>query len=451
MSLIRHDELEAILADIFAEAPEVGRRAEDEARRSGLEIRRTPRKPTDTDSVRDELRDLLEREVIVAKPPAGEDVISERELNREIAKRALAHLKLSQLRELAEQHGLATSGDLDEVAERLGAKFAFDGAAIAQLVVEHETEPPPDRRFATRLYPMSRMPDDLTGLTERLERLAGQYFRVGIAKWLVVDRVSSGASYVRWEGTYRYYRADAEQVDDEYELHSYPDRAGVVLTARGEEPFVVVEAAKAGESNAIVTAFQHATGIPRSGVPSVRAPEGPLFSWEPRTVFLMDLLNSRFGSPELAILNLTAAGFATPKEETVIAADDTEITSRPALKSVRFQGQHLLDSRPACQLIDRGQALVDVSFLMRFANNTESAVVPVVLRFEQSHINVMTGSGAVAPALSRAAHDLVVRGVGQSLANGLRDEQSLRQLAGAVHDRAQRDAPVDKADFFGGS
>jgi len=42
----------------------------------------------------DELRDILEDEVIVSKPARGDAVIEEREEHREIAKRALTHVKL---------------------------------------------------------------------------------------------------------------------------------------------------------------------------------------------------------------------------------------------------------------------------------------------------------------------------------------------------------------------
>jgi len=107
------------------------------------------------------------------------------------------------------------------VLDRIVRKVGYDEEEIARLVVAYETEPPPDRRFASRLFPLIDVPADVAPLGERLNRYVGRYFRVGIARWMAIDEVESDRHRLKFSGTYRYYNADAEREEDEEEEDSY--------------------------------------------------------------------------------------------------------------------------------------------------------------------------------------------------------------------------------------
>ena len=115
-----------------------------------------------------DLTQLLEDEIVVARPAAGEAVIDEREEEREISKRALIHIRLPQLRVMAENLGLSRSGDLEEVVDRIARAFRGDQDAIARLIVQYETEPPPERRFSTRVFQLAGDEHDPPRVRERM-------------------------------------------------------------------------------------------------------------------------------------------------------------------------------------------------------------------------------------------------------------------------------------------
>lgn len=448
MSVIRQEDLDDHLRRIVETAEEFGRQAEQAARETDDRIvaRRLPNKPDLTDTLITRLREVLEDEIVVAKPATGEALIEEREKEREIAKRALAHIKLPRLREIAEDLNLPKGGTLDDVADRVVRAFKGDRAEIARLVVTYESEPPPERRFTTRLFQIWEAPDDVTATAERVRLFARRYIRTGIARWFIIDDVTQAGTTMLMKGIFRFYRADATKQDEEYTLWADPDSASARLRLRTGETSTEVEAKGDRESRAIISAFQHASGLRwRDTLPvSQRTPEGELQGWEPRSVLMVDLLNARFGSDSIEIFNLNVAGF-----ETAPASRDEEDSTRPSVRSVRFQGRHLLDSRTACELLVRGQGLVELGALVRYTADAENSyVLPVTLRLERDHATVMTGFGAHPVQAARDLQDLIVAGVRRSFRGGLMDEASLRQLAQEIRTRAEQDEPVNRATIF---
>lgn len=449
MSVVRAEDLDARLRELLKAAAEAGREAERAAQESDrrLVARRLESKPDLADQLLNSLREALEDEVLVAKQTAGEAVIEEREREREIAKRALAHIKLPRLREIADDLGLPRSGDLEEVADRIVRAYRADEEQIARLILEYETEPPPERRITTRIFGLLGPPEDLDRTADRVARFAGRYIRVGIAKWFVIDRVERSKRSLLVTGAYRAYRADADREENErYRLRAEAHGASALLRIMQQQPFVRVDAKEEGESRGALTAFLHASNLKKTqGLPlSSRPSGGELFSFDPRSIYLLDLLRNAFRSQEIEIFNLTAAGFETGEE---VSAE--EEPRRPRVQSVRLQGQHLLDSRPACELLAAGQALVNLSLLARFRLSAEQDVLlPVTVRLERDHAVVFTGFGAPGPDVATALQQEVLRGLEATLRDGVLDWEALERLAAQIRQRAEQESPVEEADLF---
>lgn len=447
MSVVPSEELDAGLRELMEVAKRYGREAERAAKDAGLTLTRLQDKPDLAESRLEHLHDMLEDELLISHESAEGVVISEREEDREIAKAALAHLKLPQLKKIAEDFGLQKGGNLEQVAERIVLAFRADQHEIAQLVVRYEEEPPPDRRLTMRIYPLARTADDVAGPAAMLRRLVNRYIRVGIARWFIFEDVATVGRSVVLRGTYRHYIADAQQEDDEYRLYADKRWDDAALWFTAGERFVRVEAKGDAESRAIVRAFSFATEIRKHEI-SIEAPaiEGAAFQWSPKTAFMIDLLINHFRVDGVEVFNLTTAGFER--------ADDTPVQSdvetRPAVRSVRFQGAHLLDSRPACELIVAGQALVDLSLLVRFRPTAnESFLLPLNVKLNRDNVAVSVGFGLETPEVARRLRDAIAQGIQQALPRWPTDEGRLREVAEGIRRRAQTEGPIERADMFG--
>ena len=362
MTLIRSEDLDRTLEEILERAAEVGREAERAAwTAQRIEPAEIGEVPTLSDErLLSDLKEALEDEVLIARPSQGEAVIDVREEHREIAKRALVHIKLPQLRVIAEDIGVPKSGKLEEVADRIVRAYDADEEEIARLIVAYETEPPPERRFATRLFPLSDPMTDIDAAVTRIRLFARRYIKTGIARWFVIDDVEDRESVLEMSGTYRFYNADAEQRDDEYRLRAERASASGKLTVRAGHKMIDVETKGVGEARAMMDAFESASGARRPSVLSLHLPplEGELAHWDSVSVFMTDVLSSQFRTREIDINNLVMAGFEMGDEETS--------ASRPTVRSVRFLGQHLLDSQTACELLTRGQRMTEWTAMVRF-------------------------------------------------------------------------------------
>lgn len=458
MSAIRSDDLEAKLSALYERAQKVGEEAEQAALDAGEEARHSPHTPDVSASWREEMAILLEREMTVARPIEGEAIIEEREREREIGKRALAHLKLAQLRRIAEDQGLLSEGDLDDVSDRIVRAFNADRGEIAQLVVRYEQEPPPERRFTTRIFYLSDAIADPSTKAERAKLFAGRYMRTGIARWFVIESVDSSPQRLKLSGTFRFYRASATEEPEEdgehegedagvnrFDLVSEGASAPVTLSVAVGQASVQVEARGVAESRAAMQAIERAIGVKwqrRLPVPS-RAHEGDLMQWDPRSVFMVDLLSSRFRAPGIEISNLVTAGFQTDRGP--VKGEE----AKPRVKTVRFQGQHLLDSRPACELLVRGEALVELGMTVQFQIDAEHrSSFPLVIRLERDHATIMTGFGVHPPTVARMLQNALTAGITKALNDGPADEAALKVLATQIKKRASNEKPVERATFF---
>jgi len=447
MSARRIEDLDELIAGIVHDGAEVGRTAERAVVRSGGIARRGVGKPDLQAQLMADLREALADEVVVSRPLEAHGVISEREEHREIAKRALAGIKLPQLRTMAEDLGLARGGRLEEVLDRIVGAMKADEEEIARLIIAYETEPPPERRFVTRLFPLTRSTDDLELVATGIEPYTSRYFKVGIARWMVIDGLQVSDGLLRLRGTYRYYTADAaREGDEDYSLRALNHSASTELRIASRRAFVQVDAKGATASRAAAIALDHASMLSvERGLAFPGTAEGPLFGWDPRTVFMLRLLSSRFQSDQFEVLNLTTAGFEQRRSDQI----DGEDMDRPSVHSVRFQGRHLLDSVPACNLIVRGQGFIELNLTLRWSEGDSRLVLPVGIRIERDHITVATGFGLCPPNAVRVAHRMVIDGVERIYAGRDHGEAAVHQLARDIREISQSGQTPQHARLLG--
>ncbi len=449
---ITREQLDEELNGLLDAMQEAGREANRLAKKEGIDRATIPsRIPARDESFR-ALRELIEDHVLVTSPVTDENEIDPWEEHREIAKRALANLKLPQLRASAESIGVPKSGNRDALLERIVRRLQTNEAEIARLVVMYEEDLPTELRHTTRLYPL-QSPIPAAGVVERLTGYARRYIRVGIAQWFIFRRIEETNRGIEVDGVYRSYRVGAAETDDDeqtYELKA--DRRDLVASAliRPGSSFVEMRAGGATESRALARAVELAAGLPRNEtLPSGSSPEWDDRQWDAGTLVLLDLLNTSLRSDAIQIANLTMAGFEMSRGAS--SASDESTVDKPQVRSVRFHGQHILDSRPACEMIVEHERLAHIALLVWFRpNGGDRFLLPVRVDLESDHATVITGFGMEAREVSAQLHRLLIRDVEKKLIKGPSDPEGLRKLMGQIEERARQAEEPERATMFAG-
>jgi hypothetical protein len=445
--IARIEEVDEKLAALARRLSDAGRETGEAVLRrraeSGKMVRRIDT-PKFADQFLAEAREALEDEVDIARPADFAEDIEPRERDREIVKKALVRLKLEQLRRIAANEELDYRGNAEEIIERIVDALNADHAAIARLILANE-EPTPERGVAHRLFPIFGSTIDVGASERMLGYYARRYIRTGIARWFVFGSPERRGDAVVLDGTYRTYRvAPVEEADDSFDLTSVPDALPVSVRLDEGGAFVQARASGATESRAAAQAVMKVLGLrPWPGLPIETKPrEGHLMRWDHRSVFMASFLLNELNSDGISILNLTSAHFATG--ETGSGAD-----LRPSVKSVRFEGAHLLDSKPAAELLVEGRALVGISLLVRFAPNpSETFVLPIQVSLERDYVTVLTGYGTERPETAQLLQAELVKRVKGALGSPLGNESALNALAGDMIEMLRRPEPRERATFF---
>lgn len=444
MKIVRLEEFEVQLREVLAFADAAGAEAGEIAAADGNEAVYLADGPDVSEWVEAALRRSLEAELVVAEPAFEGELIDPRDRDLEVAKKALVHLKLPQLRRLAEDNDLEASGKQTELVDRIARAYQEDQAEIARLVLAYE-EARPEHGLTDRLYPIGEPVADLGATAATFDGLRGHYIRVGIAKWFVFQEVQADENGLWVSGTMRSYTADAKVESDEFELVSVPMTAAATLRVRQQQQFLEVRSHGSAESRAIITAVQWATKLRRAEAIdfSVAVTEGPMMKWDPRTVFMVYFLDRVFPDAGLDILNLTSARFET------LATRETGFTRRPSVKAVTLQGQHLLSSRSACELIAQGRGLVEIRLDARYREAADDSVVlPLKIALDADHVTVLTGFGTQSPETAARLHRQVVQRLRRALIGGVESDPPLTRLAEQIEERAVGSEPVERADIF---
>lgn len=408
--------------------------------------------PDFTELLREDLKAHFEDEIIPAIPNAnGGGYIDETELRHELAKKALVGLKLSRLREGAEEIGapLAGARTSEEIAAAIAKALHWDDEAVARFVLENEEEPTDNSGHSTRLYPLADSTANVDEIGSAVQRLIGRYIRVGLARWYVFDDSSQTDDGVRLSGKFMSYSADVDPTKDRASLKSVPkvqDVDAIITPSRG-----VVEVRKAawGAAKAAVFAAsavldqQTLEYVPNTG----RGAEPVSGKVHGSAEFLLSVLHNRLPDAGVDSVNPTVARFKLD------SVGESTSDDSPALKAVRFEGNHILDSAAACRfIVVEGRQLANISFRMYLklsdAEGTmQHSSFPVKIALESDHVQVVTGLGDN-PIGSRRAHDIVKTAVWAQVKHGHPEDSTLDQLVKRMVERAAEGEPADEANIL---
>lgn len=398
------------------------------------------------DFLRGELRQALEDEIVPATEADDTSGMLEWELRREITKKALIGLKLPTLRGVAAEKNLDKRGRAEDVAERIARFYKFDEQAIAQLILDAEDEPEPERGLADRLFPIDQPVKDLAGFLQDIRPVVHRYIRVGLARWFVLEDADDRNGALRLNGKIRSYRAHVESEGDEPQLGSSVIETPVGIEIRKDNSFLRLRRGNAAASRSAARAIESAGGLQLLGRLPIEQSHGGgrLATFEPRTVVMLDILHNRLGATIARSPNLTMARFEMSAQDDATENDDPD---RPSLKAVRFEGSHLLDSVSACRLIAiDGRALVHLSLLV-VANpdgSDEPGEFPIRISLDRDHATLVTGYGT-RPDLALRLHRELLAELEAAILQGATDPSALESFATRIHDLAQSGEASEKA------
>jgi hypothetical protein len=401
-------------------------------------------KPDISDALEAELRDALESSIVPAVEAEDSDLF-EIEKQREIQKKALMILSRRSLARLAESMKLDKRGTAEELAERLARALKHDEQKIAQLIIENAEEPEPDRRFSARLFPLERTLD-LSHVSDRIGWALGRYIRIGVARWVVFEEVLRDEDELTLGAQLFSYSAQVDTQDHDPSLAATPSTSSIKLRLFEGHSVVHVDQAGINESRGALKALESVTDIRRLGrLPATpKGLEGALGTFDPVTVLMLDLIYNRASQAQARSINLTAAKFRMDKEEAhIVAADNPE---KPTLRSVRFEGRHLLDSPAACRLIAKeARALVDISMTVgvEVSGGSEEMRFPVRFILSSDHAAVMTGYGLI-PRFARLLNERLIEGVEVAIEQGITSRDRLEDLAERILAFSASDEAADR-------
>ena len=387
--VVTREELGAEILELLELAVERGEVATTAAREAKEYLYTTPSVPAMLDTTAEELERIMREEALVAVVLEDQGEIPLHERNREIQKRALANLRISELREIAIREGLGPGGSIELIADRIVSKFKQDEEAIARLVLDLD-DPGPEARFVTRLLPLRDSPE-IAAVHERFVVLSGRYVRVRVAKWFVIREVESMSSGVRVKGAMRYYQVAPREEEEEASLSAIGRAGNVVLRLNTGEPWVEADVQRGADAGALAITLQRAAGVQlKQSVVSSVMPTSELAGVDVKTLFFIDFVNSALMQDGMTVLNMSTAEFATDRGTT-----EEEDPRRPAVLAVRLQGQHLLSSTQACQLVTRGRSLTGLVMLVRWQRTPEESIV------SQIKLSLGDETRALEPVLDR--------------------------------------------------
>lgn len=442
-TVVASERLESEVNELMALARERGRASRRERWSEEVE-QHHERDPATQEILNDELRQLLEDEVVPAYPDTVE--VLRDEIHREVAKKALVGLHVATLKRVAEDHLIDKRGTAEDIAGRIARRYGYDETQIAQLILDNEDEPKPERGHVSRLFPMGQ-DVSVAKAIDRLRPVVGRLIRTGVARWFEVDELSEDGDgeHAMVEGRLRTYKAFVDELGERPTLGSSPTEKAVAVVLVNGRATLMANGADATVSRIATRGVASVTELPfATGMPLGRPNTGRLGTFDERTVMLLDLVYSRLDDIGITDRNLTVARFVTEK------GDQQEVRPEEAgehsLKAVRFEGHHLLDSPQACQLIAlHGRGLVDISLWVaasQLADDGDHAPwFPMRFTLERDHIAVLTGFGRHQHELSLRLHRQLTEQAERALSDGPLDAQGLEELGERIYEIARTGAP----------
>jgi hypothetical protein len=441
--VMKSEELDAAVERLLEEGSELGRALLDVP---GRVRRSSPIKPDISDRYRRNLRRALESEITPVVPTASDLTIDARELHRELIKKALTSLGSAKLRQLAKSQVVTTTGNIEEVAERLARSLDWDEVEVAKLVMENEDEPSTERSHSDRVFPIGEV--DYDKVQQQLEYVLGRYVRIGVARWFFFQSMTTSSAALTLAGAVVTYRAPAEGGDEGVPLlNPLRNQTAVRVELRRGETVVRLRDVGPTAAKAAMAGLAAATTIvPVQHVALAQVQgEARTIGADPSSLFMIDLVANRLKASGFGQINLTVARFKLGED------DATQTDSRPALRAVRLEGNHIWDSIPACRLAAlEGRAMTEIALtvLTRATSDLPPRRYPIRITLERDHVLVTTGFGADSPEQCLDVHRSVIYAVTQEIRLGFGDEQSLGSLLRRMVVRANESTEPDRAEML---
>ena len=372
--------------------------------------------------------------------------VREVEAEQEQMKRALTHLKLSVLKDIAGRRGLDAGGDLDRVTSQVASSLQWDREAVARLILDHtEENSEVPTGHSTRIFTVRDMPT-LDRVVDRLSYVSGRYIRTGIARWFAFYSSKSVEPVLRIRGAVDAYRAEARQAGEAAFLDATPTSAEVELELLSNSAVLLVHGASSQDARASLIALETAAKVqvrdyvPRAEMAAATTPR----SIHPTSFLLLDLVYSRLQGELFRARNPILARFKFARGGAGVGV------RKPSLRAVRFDGEHLLDSREACSLLWlEGRPLVDLTLRVQAHEGGESwGRFNVRVTLETDHVAVATGYGSASIDRSLELHRAAVSAVQAALVGVEPDWDRLEAVRNHIERVAVSNTPPETAELL---
>ena len=329
------------------------------------------------------------------------------------AKAAFLRLGVEDLRELAEDKELTNLPNKAALAKALAQEYADDLDKVAELTFR-ESATEAAFGLITRLMPLSAAPD-LDAAYEGFSSLTGRFFEIRQTVFFVYRTAtfSPDKQFLTIKGSIRAFFVSPVEFTDDKRLNPRPRKDDVVIKLQAGKKWAMVESVRASDMIHI-GAILRRSGEVRTA-PSVPAPDPmdvvPYGSWDPRSLWMLDLIRRDLQKPDLRLHETLMANFDTPKgtdSEEDQSGDNDNV--KPRLASVRLKGRALQDHPEVCtRIVDRAH-LKDLEFKIRKITDKEkgaASLQPVRLAWERDHLVVMTGTAG--EKIDKDLHGTLVR------------------------------------------
>ena len=393
-------------------------------------------------NLRGDLRAALSQDVVVAVEMESGG-INERELEREIIKKALISLDAKALRRLASRKQIPVSGKKEDLATRVASAFRWSTEDVAEVIHDYEVETSTQNGPSTRMF-STRERIDLELIARRLGYVSGRYVRVGLAKWFVFAEISPATDETRISGVLHTFSASVN-ADDIQRMDS-PTTHEILVKGSGH---IVVSGANASQAKSCIDAIVDVTGVEvRDYVPNAELhAEAPAGNLHPATAFMLDLIYARLNRGALTQPNALHARFKAKRARP--SAVVTEDAKKARLKSVRLDGDYTLDLSQSCQYmtVDR-RPLIDVTISAQPKGAADDLTCPVRLSVENDHLHVATGPGTAGIEAAEQLHRDVVAQAEIALTEGISSEQLAAEFARLIRERAAESTDAEDQEPF---
>jgi hypothetical protein len=344
---------------------------------------------------------------------------------RAVAKAAFLRLGLDDLKRMAEERDLGDLPDKKALAKALSEAYQDELDTVAKLTLQ-ESGGDPRFGLVTRLLPLSKTPE-IAKAKAGFASLTGRYYEVRPAVFFVYREVSLSpdSRFLTIKGAIRSFRVNPAEVGGEVILNQRPRKEDITIKLEEGQPWATITGARTSDLWSIAAVLRRSGEVSTS--PEVAQPDpiggAPFHSWDPRSLWMLDLIRRDLRSPALNLGETLMANFDQPKSTDADEEQDDDLPVAPKVDSVRLKGRQLQDHPEVCGRIVGRSHLKDLEIKVEKAQ--PQGAFPkrslVRLAWERDHLVVMTGAqddeidGQLHQQLVRTVRDAARRPLGSGL------------------------------------